>query len=809
MAYSIGNNGIFTLEEFYNRGVIKFAPDVLVYIGGSLQATVIAPVASKNNSLSFNDGITNVSISNNVDPPGSSTATIEVVTPIYGPNSNYWTSYDTGGPEKIRLPVFVQMLEVKIYLKGRFLVDSKPRYYSAFWGFITNVDENYNGGLYKFTLTCVDMLRWWAYSSINIHPIPETNIAAGGGQTLTVFSTIFNRQNPFNIIYTLTTNMGMHEFVTPSWVAQKTSLSENYPVGLFRKATDGIMKYWANRFAGIGNLLKMYGISGRRVNKNGVVTEEPTKVVTKTGGKSGVLQALGSKEKLSYFIDDKYLANFQIFADYDNMGSFENSEYTTKLEIATEVKTRCNYEFFQDQNGNFIFKPPFYNMNVKGLIPYSIPPNEIINYSFAQDTEGLVTVLNLTTPMHTNLKTTTYDLGQGFHMDIDLAKRYGIRYRTQMIEYVVNPSMARTLALGHMSQINAKTIVGHVTIPCRPEVKLGYPIYVEHRDSFHYVKSVNHSFDYGGSATTTLSLEIERQQVPTQATVTLSRNATKTKTNPHGIEVTGQTTNRNLIYKLADPKVKVVNKPTQDKTGKKEKESDAKTPDKSVKVTPPTKAVNSKDPPKMSQKTQEELLATTLLGSKIISNQEGRYVVVSDPTILSTTVSEVPYTDADGYRVIGSFPYGRNIDPVVVASDYGAGTNIFKDVYIATMARPVYQNESVAMKSLFFEDREGCTPVYLEDSKFENLGDFVDVLKTDEQPTKIDDVKTANQKEQAQKTTQDYAKIVNEKPNDYVSAKTASEAATLADVQQQIPRAMNLASGLTSPEIVNIIVGLK
>ena len=60
---------------------------------------------------------------------------------------------------------------------------------------------------------------------------------------------------------------------------------------------------------------------------------------------------------------------------------------------------------------------------------------------------------------------------------------------------------------------NAKAVIGSVTIPGRPEVRLGYPIYIEHRDSFHYIKSINHSFDFGGSFSTTLALETERRKI--------------------------------------------------------------------------------------------------------------------------------------------------------------------------------------------------------------------------------------------------------------------------------------------------------
>ena len=162
MANPYGDNGIFTLQEFKNRGVIKLAPDALVYISGDLKTEVITPANTKD--VSFNDGISTLSIQNNVDPPGSSNASIEIITPIYGEGSKYWIIFRDGdtGKKISWVPWIVPMMEVKIFLKGRFMVGDSPRYYPAFWGFITNVEENYSGGVYKINLSCADMLHWWS-----------------------------------------------------------------------------------------------------------------------------------------------------------------------------------------------------------------------------------------------------------------------------------------------------------------------------------------------------------------------------------------------------------------------------------------------------------------------------------------------------------------------------------------------------------------------------------------------------------------------------------------------------------------------
>lgn len=704
-------SGLFTLKEFYNRGVVKLAPDVLVYVGGSLTTKVIAPVAGSDPNLSFNDGITTLSVQNNMDPPGSSTANIEITTPIYGENSNYWVHYEgIDSCTPVRAPLFVPMMEVKIYFKGRFMVKGQPKYYPGFWGFITNVEENYSGGVYKINISCADVLHWWAYSTLNVHPVPESNIAAGGGQTLTVFSTIFNRKNPFQIMYALTTNMGMHEFVTPAWLAQKTPLSTIYPPNQFREhaiGPEGIMSYWRKRLGNQANLLKMYGMDGRRVDVNGVETIQPTAIVPKKGKNSQTQQALDPKDGKELIVNYGFIRKFETFADYDDLGDFESATYMTKLQMATEIKNKIDFEYFQDVDGNWIFKPPFYNLNVKGLQPYTILPTDILSYSINTDTEGIITVLTVNTPMNKNLRTTPFVKGVGFHMDIDLSKRFGIRHQQVTLEYVQDSTLARSLALGQMNIINAKVVTGSVTIPGRPEMRLGYPIYLEHRDSFHYVRSINHSFDYGGSFTTTLSLQTERRKI----FLDLDKKGIREKQIDKVYRLKGTFKGTGIFEENKPDEVK-------DKKPKKEKEKEGV-------IRPCSTANKEEQPPPITVTDRVAYDQMKLYESqrRIVSMTQGKYEITDrnkdakiDERVVTTTTA--PYTDDQGYQVFGSFPYGRALNPLLVAPNIGDSTSsvklpFLKEVYMTTMARPVYEHESRSMDVLFFKDREGSVPSYL------------------------------------------------------------------------------------------------
>lgn len=615
MANLIGNSGMFTQSEFQSRGVIKLAPDILVYIGGNLKTMVLAPVQNTNPDIAFNDGITTVNVQNSIENPGNSTASIEVITPIYGPGSQYWVELPGLAKKTTMMPVFVPMMEVKIYMRGRFMVNMQPKYYPIFWGFITTVEENYSGGVYKINIQCGDMLHWWQYVQINIHPVPGSNYAVGGGQTITAYHSIFKAQNPFTILWRLTMDAfgDANQMISPTWVAQRTPLSQIFPPAQLKNYYTQIIEYWRGRFKNIGSLLKMYGADGELIEIEGpsgkIRTLKPRKRydLSKNASSDKKRASNSYDEVIAYDVSNS-LKNFTVFFEFDNMSDFADAEYMSKLEIATEMKNRIEYEFFQDVDGNFIFKPPFYNLNTKYVEPYVIRPNDIINFSSQVDSEGIVTVVQVKVPFHGQLRSAEYPNNVGFHIDVELAQRYGIRFKEIPLQYISNKcNIARELAVGHCGMINAKCLTGTVTIPARPELRLGYPIYIEHKDCFYYVKSINHSFDYGGSATTTLSLEAQRK--------------------------------KEYIYEGDKFKLQTDKVYTFD--------SQQTVDPKSLEMT----AAGKKE---WDYLRSSNILEGTMLGRWKVTDRKYN-------SQISATAESIPYTDEEGYKVVGSFSYGRGI----------------------------------------------------------------------------------------------------------------------------------------------------
>jgi hypothetical protein len=626
-----GDSGLFTYAEYKNRGVIKLAPDVLVFISSNLGTTVVAPVKGVNQKVDFRDGITSVSVQNNVDPPGSSSASIEVIAPIQEDDSNYWITLKGANGSLYKYPYFQPMMEVKIYFRGRFLVDDTPRYYPAFWGFITNVEENYSNGVYKFNLQCADMLHWWSYSQV----LFRTDVAAGTvgpAKTLSVYGSCFQGANAFEIIYALVEQMGFETYVVPKYLSTITPADKKFDPGRLNNYWSGMMGYWRMRFKTVGNYLKMYGARGTLINDPNVhptqesFLDNPGHPAEQTIDKAILASRAIYLER--YDVDDKFTKHFMVYEMLNKLG-IDQAEYLSKLDIAIQVKTAIEYEFFQDVNGNFIFKPPFWNLNTKDIPPYRIKPTDIINYSFGVNSEEIVTSLEVRTGLLVQLQTENgaFDVQDvGYHMDLDLTNRFGERYQQITVQYMTDTGLTQSLAVGHLSKINARAYTGSVTIPGRPEMKLGYPVYIEHKDKYYYVTSINHSFDFGGSFTTTLSLNAERPRV----------YGLNEKSREWEIQ-------KNKIYIWDSSGSTDVNQTSEQQA-----------------------SVDEKDPVKKQE--------TLLRGANFINSlKTGFYKIKgieemtdagtkSTPTDYSTIQrNSVPYTDEEGYKVIGSFRYGRGI----------------------------------------------------------------------------------------------------------------------------------------------------
>ena len=631
-------SGIYTLSEFRGREVLKLAPDAFIEINGSLETRIITSTSFSGKPTDFRSGVSSITTNMTNSSAGASTCTIDIVAPQFkGFHQDYYITLPSG----VKIPFFIPMMEVKVFIKGRFLDEKTgmPKYYQSFWGFIKDIAENYTGGVTTFSLTCPDMLHWWSYQEINLIPGSSDHSYFGGGIIGSGgdVTTTFRRMNAFQIIIKLFTETGFSNFVVPQ---PQGAPHRPFPKDFASRAKQygdlytQVINYWSRKYfwtnglgldtrddkgklnittqqadgqlASLSSYLEIYGFNGktplsRFVNgNNGSLTER--------------MEASSVRSNIS--VDFSVFEKVTPFAAVEN---FSASSPTTasKLDIAIQVSDQIKFEFFLDTNGLFVFKPPLYNLDVRDSSIYSIDAKDILNFSAQTNSDEIVNLLEVTGPM---VQETTAVQAGGFHVDFESIARFGLRRKKVNMMYGNTPKQLQQIAVAEMSRQNSKVFTASMTIPLRPEMRLGYPVYIKHLDAFYYVTGINHSINFGTSSETTLVLEAKRERIYTEDGTTIK------KAHVHRLK------------KEVNPKLTT------------------KDPLDSISELRKTRGfVSGMDT------GYYEIVPALLDNYKSDALSDGENSTIYSTELVNITEETVPFSDRNGFRHIGGFPYGANL----------------------------------------------------------------------------------------------------------------------------------------------------
>lgn len=671
-------SGLFTLKEFsYRRNVLKMAPDAFVVINGALTSRVLSPMeVSSTQDIDIRGGISSINVSAAVSPPGASRATIEVVAPTYrGIHEDYYITLPNG----TRVPFFMPMMEVKIYMKGRYLESEYgyvPRYYPVFWGMITNVQENYSNGDFTLSITCEDFLCWWKHQKITINPSVQDSFF--GGATMIRFPSVFEKMSAWEIIYSLFVDNffiqhrdsgapAYYNIMYPTW-----SKSGNLPSSIvatretFGPLSSLVVNYWNKRFGfGVTNEdnpslikqqlesipLRMYGLRGP-ISMDTVKSKMLSFIDKKDKAVEGQ-----SDRRAKLDLDFSLLDRVQPYGMFNLFGSGTETTVYSKLEIATAICEKVFMEFFVDTNGEIVFKPPFYNLDVVsgGVDYYRIGPDEIINYNASFDSNSIINFLTVTGPLYQGLP----DLEAiGFYADFDSIKRYGIRSEQANVPYGMNAKQLKMIAVAETTRRNGQAYTGSVSIPLRPELRLGYPVYLEHIDTYYYVTGINHNFSFGSSATTDLSLQYRRERIFDDGNSGIPDSVLgdvmySCVMRDKEVEIAQQIkTEKPNLEELAKKIAAESNRPEalyglSDKLNEWRKQLISA--QNGIYDGPGLLGLWKVERAKVKERTKDQI------------DMAGDGATYSANELVMITDKTVPYTDKFGYRHIGAFPYGANL----------------------------------------------------------------------------------------------------------------------------------------------------
>jgi murein DD-endopeptidase MepM/ murein hydrolase activator NlpD len=347
--------------------------------------------------------------------------------------------------------------------------------------------------------------------------------------------------SPYAMIYTLYRDVfGAAGGVETNWLGADATNADAVSSQTGESLFTLSILYWQKRFSTTVSNLRMFGASGQVYNaaqaafiakmsveeakdlakyyaspeaQNGAkdpgnayarvaraVGFDPFSLYTTGGGSSSPTDALGTN-----------VAALQSYtSDISKWGQINllETEYLTKLEIANEITKETGFEFYQDVDGDVVFKPPFYNMDTSGLRVYRIEPEDVISFD-VQEKEPDCTVIKWTGGHFSDLKVPTLEGEFGKRaefIDYRLVAQFGWRQETFDTVYYADERSAYYAAIGKMDVYNIAVRSASVSIPVRPELRPGYPVYIVHLDCFYYITGISHTVTFGSSCTSNLTL---------------------------------------------------------------------------------------------------------------------------------------------------------------------------------------------------------------------------------------------------------------------------------------------------------------
>lgn len=526
-----------------NRKTVKVTPDCLVYFNGD---TSVAGCASCSGRIDLQKYITQVSVDPSTEGPTSASISMHI------PKSSGDGLYQDGQL------VLHPGLEVHVYFRGYFAVQGLTSgvdpattsgvdvrnsvmypYYLVFHGVVTEVSSEYGGGEHTVSMSCADMLHFWQYQRMSTQGSLFGARPTNSKVKMSLLGHNFTGMSPFGIVYQLFRDVqgsaGGVEFA----LGNQTNAAANSTVvgeSLFSLS----ILYWQKRFAQSTTSLRMYGADGTLYNAfqaaylSSLKSEDPAKLANKYGSKNSqshevdpMVRAskitgfdpfsvgLGSSGSISggdgsLGVNVSQLQAFT--SDISQWGSVNlfESQYMTKLEVANTVKEACGYEFYQDVDGDIVFKPPFYNLDTSESRVYRIEAIDIISFS-SSSKEPEATVVKATGGHFRNLTGTGLENSEwgtrAEFIDYRLVAKFGWRQAPPFETAYHTDSQAMFFAcVARFDIFNIGMHSASCTIPMRPELRPGYPVYIVPLDCFYYLHSLSHSFSFGGTCTTSLNL---------------------------------------------------------------------------------------------------------------------------------------------------------------------------------------------------------------------------------------------------------------------------------------------------------------
>lgn len=576
------SNGIRSVSQsVQEREIVKTAPDLVVYFEGLpyLINRFISDQKTNNNFtlVNFNDHVAGFNAGYDTDlMVPSASINLQV------PNYLRYLYQMPGGNNLI-----ATMMQVQVYAKGYYMSSQGDTvYHRVFKGMVSHVGYNDNGKTLEISIQCYGSLHMLELMQINLNPAVNTTMHTA--TQLTTWETILGDHNPYRVITDAFT------YGLQSDGFQLDSLFQTSPGEAHNMFSDSVQRgYIAKWQAILFNMAKDVHVYGSVHKDNPRVKasqiEKQTSKVSQVKGKPD-LDTLGASltrfapvseaEDVAHNTYYSKIATYHPFMTVTSL-NLTNNNIVNRLELIRRMVNMIGFEGYQDIDGKIIVKPPLYNLDVINLgartkqtstkanatalqsansqtnpltqiypesNPFVVQLSEILTEQETEDQAAIrrtrTVVCGALNPTGIQIDLQTAIKFTAEYIDVSKLQKFGLREeQAYMIPWLSLGDKESLFATAIMDTVRANRSYRTYTftIPVRPEIKLGFPVFIPHKDMYAYVKSVSISYSIGGTATMTVTCDSVRRRV-------LVNTKQKTNDNPPR-EYQAWVTAPNLVYK--------------------------------------------------------------------------------------------------------------------------------------------------------------------------------------------------------------------------------------------------------------------
>jgi len=285
----------------------------------------------------------------------------------------------------------------------------------------------------------------------------------------------------------------------------------------FQQYNDQLIDIWSQKFSAIASALFIYGferVSPTRKNALNVhdidLNAESYIYIYGSRPIDVKLPDVDSKAENVPWVDVTRLFSSGSAAFKTEEPPPFQSNFQDRLSVANEAKDQVHFEFYQDVDGTIVLKPPFYNMQTRENPIYVLDDIDIVSFNVVEDESVILTRIDVTGVVVNGGNPEGTTNIYGYAIDFDQLSKYGLRDENIQTNFLTTSSDCMLYAQRELARRNTLAFNGSISIQGRPEIKLGYPVYVPSRDEYYYVTGITHSFTFGGSFDTQLTVSTRR-----------------------------------------------------------------------------------------------------------------------------------------------------------------------------------------------------------------------------------------------------------------------------------------------------------